>query len=268
MTAPSEYRSITGEASTPIAGVTIGGSFGRLASLVDRMAIVRSFAHGDSSHGTATQRLMTGYNDRNNLRPSLGSVMARAQGTTNPDTGMPSYVRMGSIRGDGPGWLGTAYSPFNPSGPARRNMDASVAADRIHDRRSLLNELDRLNRERDASGIMDGIDGFEQQAFELILGSARDAFDINKEDQKIRTRYGKGLGENLLKARRLCQTDRLPAYPQMPMTMEAPRSRARIVAPSHDAELPIWPGGRPTASPEVSSFAVGKRAAASAKNGP
>ena len=205
MTAPSEYRSITGEASTPIAGVTIGGSFGRLASLVDRMAIVRSFAHGDSSHGTATQRLMTGYNDRSNMRPSLGSVMARARGTTNPDTGMPSYVRIGSIRGDGPGWLGTAYSPFNPSGPARKNMDASVAADRLQDRRSLLNELDRLNRQRDASGAMDGIDGFEQQAFELILGSARDAFDVNKESRQMRDRYGSGLGENLLKARRLCQ---------------------------------------------------------------
>ena len=64
MTAPSEYRSLTGEARTPIPGVTIGGSFGRLASLMDRMAIIRSFAHGDSSHGTATQRLMTGYNDR------------------------------------------------------------------------------------------------------------------------------------------------------------------------------------------------------------
>ncbi|MDP7204213.1 MAG: DUF1501 domain-containing protein [Pirellulaceae bacterium] len=205
MTAPSEYRSLTGEARTPIPGVTIGGSFGRLASLVDRMAIIRSFAHGDSSHGTATQRLMTGYNDRTNMRPSLGSIMARTLGTTNPETGMPSYVRVGSIRGDGPGWLGTMYSPFNPSGPARKNMDASVAADRMRDRRSLLNELDRLNRQRDASGKMDGIDGFEQQAFELILGSARDAFDINKEDQKIRARYGKGLGENLLKARRLCQ---------------------------------------------------------------
>ncbi len=205
MTAPSEYRSLTGEARTPIPGVTIGGSFGRLASLMDRMAIIRSFAHGDSSHGTATQRLMTGYNDRTNMRPSLGSIMARTLGTTNPETGMPSYVRVGSIRGDGPGWLGTLYSPFNPSGPARKNMDASVAADRMHDRRSLLNELDRLNRKRDASGTMDGIDGFEQQAFELILGSARDAFDLNKEDQKIRTRYGKGLGENLLKARRLCQ---------------------------------------------------------------
>jgi hypothetical protein len=205
MTAPVEYRSLTGEASTPIPGVTIGGSFGRLASLVDRMAIIRSFAHGDSSHGTATQRLMTGYNDRTNMRPSLGSIMARTLGTTNPSTGMPSYVRVGSIRGDGPGWLGSMYSPFNPSGPARKNMDASVAADRMRDRRSLLNELDRLNRQRDASGTMDGIDGFEQQAFELILGSARDAFEINKENKKTRDRYGTGLGENLLKARRLCQ---------------------------------------------------------------
>ena len=205
MTAPVEFRSLTGEASTPLPGVTIGGSFHRLASLVDRMAIVRSFAHGDSSHGSATQRLMTGYHDRNNMRPSLGSILARTLGSTNPLSGMPSYVRMGSVRGDGPGWLGTSYSPFNPSGPARKNMDASVAADRLRDRRSLLKELDQINRQLDSSGQMEGMDGFEQQAFDLILGSARDAFDVNKENRKTRDRYGSGLGENLLKARRLCQ---------------------------------------------------------------
>ena len=52
---------------------------------------------------------------------------------------------------------------------------------------------------------MSGIDGFEQQAFELIMGSAQDAFDINKVPAKERKLYGKGLGENLLRARRLCE---------------------------------------------------------------
>ena len=51
---------------------------------------------------------------------------------------------------------------------------------------------------------MEGLDGFEQQAFDLVLGSAKDAFDVKKEDPKVRERYGKGLGEQLLLAKRLC----------------------------------------------------------------
>ena len=46
---------------------------------------------------------------------------------------------------------------------------------------------------------------FEQQAYNLVLGSATKAFDIQKEDAKTRERYGKGLGEQMLAARRLCE---------------------------------------------------------------
>lgn len=205
MTAPVEYRSITGEAKTPIPGVTIGGTFTQLAKCVDRMALVRSFAHGNSSHGTATEWVMTGYNDRTKMRPSMGAVIAKKNGLTNPVTGMPNYVRMGNIRGDGPGWLGTAYSPFDPSGKARTNMSIKLPSDRMETRRELLSSLDGINREVDRSGKMSGLDGFEQQAFELIMGSAQDAFDTKQEEAKVRERYGKGLGENLLKARRLCE---------------------------------------------------------------
>ncbi len=205
MTAPAEYRSITGEVKTPIPGVTVGGSFPQIASVADKMALVRSFAHGNSSHGNATTWVMTGYDDRTGHKPALGAIVARAQGTTNPQTGMPTYVSVGRIRSDGPGWLGTAYSAFDPRGQARRNMNAAVPADRFRGRRELLNSLDSIRREVDHTGKMEGIDGFEQQAFELILGSSQEAFDVNKENAKVRSRYGRGLGENLLLARRLCE---------------------------------------------------------------
>ena len=52
---------------------------------------------------------------------------------------------------------------------------------------------------------MTGLDSFEAQAFDLILSKARDTFDVNREDPRIRDRYGKGLGEQLLMARRLCE---------------------------------------------------------------
>lgn len=203
MTAPAEYRSITGECKTPIPGVTVGGTFPEIAKVADKMALIRSFAHGSSSHGTGTTWVMTGYNDRSNMKPSLGSIIAKAKGTTHPESGMPTYVKIGNIRNDGPGWLGARYQALSPSGKARKNMDLSVDSGRFEGRRGLLDELDNINREIDRSGQMEGIDGFEQQAFDLVLGSAKEAFDIKKEDPKVRARYGKGLGEQLLLARRL-----------------------------------------------------------------
>jgi uncharacterized protein (DUF1501 family) len=57
----------------------------------------------------------------------------------------------------------------------------------------------------DSTGKMEGLDGFEQQAFDLVMGDSAQAFDVKKEDSKTRKRYGKGLGEQLLLARRLCE---------------------------------------------------------------
>lgn len=205
MTAPTEYRSITGEAKTPLAGVSLGGTFPKMAACMDKMALIRSFSHGNSSHGTATRWVMTGYDDRQNTQPSIGSIASRQFGTTNPNTGIPTYVRMNNINGDGPGWLGTGYSPFNPNGPAVKNMASIVPEERFSSRRKLLNSLDTINRTADNSGKLDGMDAFEQQAFDLVRGTSRDAFNISKADPKERARYGKGLGETLLTARRLCE---------------------------------------------------------------
>src|SRR5215467_10057406 len=50
MSAPAEFRSVTGEAETKLAGVTFGGTFPKLAGLADRLAVVRSFASGNTDH--------------------------------------------------------------------------------------------------------------------------------------------------------------------------------------------------------------------------
>ncbi len=204
MDAPREYRSTTGECKTSIPGMSLGGTFPKMAAVADKMALVRSFAHGSSSHGTGTQWVMTGYDDRTKTKPSLGAIISKAKGTTHSETGMPTYVRIGGIGSDGPGWLGARYQALSPSGQARKNMQLSVDSNRFDSRRGLLDELDTINRNIDRSGQMEGLDGFEQQAFDLVLGSSKDAFDIKKEDPKVRARYGRGLGEQLLLAKRLC----------------------------------------------------------------
>jgi hypothetical protein len=213
MRAPVEYRSTTGEVKTKLPGVTIGGTFPQIAGVADKMAIVRSFAHNNSGHVGGTHFVNTGYDNRTidnggaPARPSLGSIVARVRGSNHPLTGMPTYVALSRLRSgiDGPAFLGTAYAPFDPNGQALRNLALAVPEKRIGDRRILLAGLDRLNSAVDRSGAMEGMDRFEQQAFNLVLGGAPEAFNLKHESKKTQEKYGRGVGEQLLRARRLCE---------------------------------------------------------------
>lgn len=211
MTAPAEYRSVTGEVKTALPGVTVGGTFPQIAGVADKMALVRSFAHRNSGHGGGTHWVMTGYDNRQADnggipgRPSIGSILSRFRGANHPQTGAPTYVRMGNIFGDGPAFLGAAYGPFDQNGQARKNMKLAAPEERINARRDLLSALDQLNRHVDHTGLVEGMDQFEQQAFNLVFGSAPQAFDIKDENPAVVERYGRGLGQQLLVARRLCQ---------------------------------------------------------------
>ena len=80
MQAPSEIRSITGEIKTVLPGVTFGSSFPRLAALADKMAVVRSYSHGISSHGTAAMHVMAGGNPTGAM---MGALYSRVAGLTN-----------------------------------------------------------------------------------------------------------------------------------------------------------------------------------------
>jgi uncharacterized protein (DUF1501 family) len=211
MTAPSEYRSVTGEVPTNLPGVTLGGTFTKMAEVADKMAFVRSFAHTNSGHGGGTHYVMTGYDNKRvdnggqPTRPSYGAILSRVRGPNSLRTGMPTYVRLGSIGSDGPSFLGSTYAPFDSGGQARRNMTLSVETGRVEDRRNLLAGLDNLNRKADHERMMEGLDAFERQAFNLVLGKSQDAFDLKNENQKVVAAYGPGLGQQLLTARRLCE---------------------------------------------------------------
>jgi hypothetical protein len=211
MSAPVEFRSTVGAVQTNVSGIELGGVFPKLAQQADKMAFVRSFAHTNSGHGGGTHWVMTGYdyppadNGQPPIKPGFGSILARYRGANNPTTGLPTYVRLAGTLGDGPAWLGSAYAPFDIGGNARSNMNLKTALDNLAERRGLLKSFDSLNREVDRSGLLEGLDSFESQAFDLILSRARETFDVTREDPRVRDRYGKGLGEQMLLARRLCE---------------------------------------------------------------
>src|SRR5207253_10637027 len=125
-------------------------------------------------HGGGTHFVMTGYdfppadNGQPQNKPGLGSVLSRFRGANNASTGLPTYVRIGGILGDGPAWLGPAYAPFDTSGSARSNMNLKVSESNLEDRRALLKSFDSLNRDIDGKGLMQALDQFETQAFDHI----------------------------------------------------------------------------------------------------
>jgi len=202
MTAPADYRAMFGEVQTKLPGVTFGKHFSRLAAMADRLAVVRSYRNGQSSHGSATAHVISGGNATGAM---LGSVYSRVSGSTNPRTGLPSNIMLGpaaagaSFRGSPDytqrlspvGSLGSALKPFDPSGGGqlRKNMQLRLPRERIDDRRTLLTSLDRMKQAHENSERISGTDRFQQQAFDVILGGVSDAFDLSQEDAETLQRY-------------------------------------------------------------------------------
>jgi hypothetical protein len=221
--APREYRSLFGAIQTRLSGVRFGSHFPRLAERADRMSILRTLTHADGDHGGATHWMKTAKPWPPEAlgkaavipqqSPSIGAVVARTRGPVNPNTGVPTYVRVLSNHGGYPGddavWLGQTYSPFrvgrSRANPMLDNMSLRIERDRLADRQALLTHFDTFNRALDTTGLAQAMDGFGQQAVNVILGRAREAFDLEREPVQVRDRYGPGLGQELLLARRLCE---------------------------------------------------------------
>jgi hypothetical protein len=117
-----------------------------------------------------------------------------------------------------PGFLGVSHAPFKPDGAGKSDMVLNgVTLDRLADRKVLLNSFDQFRRDVDSSGLMEGLDSFNEQAFGMLTSSKLlEALDIEKENSKVRERYGKGdpknrddggpkLMEHFLIARRLVE---------------------------------------------------------------
>ena len=155
--------------------------------------------------------------------PCLGSTVAKLQGPVNKS--IPPFVglspKMGHMEwadNGHPGFLGPACAPFKPNDAGKDDLVLNgITLDRLADRKSLLASFDSLRRDVDSSGLMQGLDSFNEQAFGMLTSSRLlEALDIEKEDASVRNRYGKGdpknrddggpkLMEHMLIARRLVE---------------------------------------------------------------
>jgi uncharacterized protein (DUF1501 family) len=235
--APAPYSSVTGEVKTAVPGFSLGGTFPQLAKHAKKLAVVRSFTHDNGNHPKAIIHVLTGGTDPTGDGKqgySMGSVFARIRGANVEATGLPTNCLLTSPEVDGqyvnersrieagsrPGSLGLAYAPFDPSGGSQllKNLQLGVSPERLDDRKALLAQLDTAKRDIDASGAIAGASRFEQQALDMIVRGAGEAFDLRKEDPRTLERYdtskfrvGKkvfqpsSLGRQMLLARRLVE---------------------------------------------------------------
>jgi len=225
MDAPSEIRGEFQPIATNVPGIQITEHLPLLAKMMDRCTLIRSMSDCDSGHDAF--QCLSGRSFKNQPPggwPSMGAILSKLQGAVDPAA--PPFVglapKMGHMewaRTGDPGFLGVTYAPFEPNkGGAVEDMTLNgVTLDRLADRRSLLAGFDHFRRDVDASGVMDGLDSFNQQAFGVLTSSKLlDALDITKEDPRIVARYGKGdpknrddggpkLMEHFLAARRLVE---------------------------------------------------------------
>jgi len=223
--APLEYRGIWNPIRTNVSGIEISELFPQQARCADRFSLVRSLHHNNGDHFTAGHYMLTGRGgvsgaDTQGRDPFIGSIATRSTGARKP--GMPPYVAVPYAMSIGlrPGYfganfVGAAYNPFETEGDPNaanfsvRNIDVpgGMSVSRLDDRAALARSMDRLRRDVETSGMMHAMDRFDQQAMELVTGNAaRQAFDLSREDPRVRDRYGRhNWGQSVLLARRLVE---------------------------------------------------------------
>ncbi|OAI50718.1 hypothetical protein AYO44_05465 [Planctomycetaceae bacterium SCGC AG-212-F19] len=206
--APAEIRGPFKPIQTSVPGFDMCDLLPEQAKIADQLAIIRNMAFQNNDH-RPPEELLTGFQAAG--RPALGSVVSRLQADAGGARLLPPYVQLDSLHDPAerlsfPAYLGAAHKPFVP-GKSLKTLELSpeVSAERLSDRRQLLSAFDTLNRNLDGpAGNMVSMDAFTAQAMEMIRSpQARDAFDISREPQSIRARYGPAT--QLLQARRLVE---------------------------------------------------------------
>lgn len=219
--APLEYRSQFAPIATNVPGIDICELFPRQARIADKFSLVRSVHHTMSSHTDGGIEVLTGKTPTRpdptstsmSEHPDLGAVASRVRGP-HPDA-IPRYVSIPrNLYMTRPAYLGAHHGPFivgDPAAPDFKppllNVAAGNDARGLDDRQGLIRQFDRLRRDLDLRGSLDGTDKFRELAFEMLTGpNVAAAFDLTQEPHELRDRYGRNRwGQACLLARRLAE---------------------------------------------------------------
>jgi hypothetical protein len=214
--APEAYRGLFRPIATSVPGLEICEKLPRLATLADKLAIIRSISHDSPGHVNSTHTVLTGYPgdlaESPPFEPKYPYIFHAANKLLPEAAGLPKWVAMPDLRYEGGGGLGRAHGPYKVAGDPNKPdfkvpelvLDEARRA-RLGGRGRLLAGFDAARRALEPANP--SFDAFQQRALDVLTSpAARDAFDLQQESDLLRDRYGRNVvGQRCLLARRLVE---------------------------------------------------------------
>jgi len=216
--APAEYRGPFGAIETSLPGLRYSELMPRQAKIAHRCALVRSVHHRGPCHDSGMQTLLSGHEQLVNRfgnpdHPDCFCVASKV--LDRPGRSIPVHVGLPPLAYSGPAYLGPSCAPFavtgDPNAPSFEVPDIrlkdAAARGRLERRLRLVDHVDAVRRDLDQNADAVARDRHYAAAADLLTSSmAREAFDLTRESDPCRDRYGRTRwGQSLLLARRLVE---------------------------------------------------------------
>jgi hypothetical protein len=204
-----ENGGVTKAISTAVSGIQIADSLPKCAAAMNDIAIIRSMTSKEGSHPRATFLLHHGYLPMGGVKfPTLGSHVAQQLGT--PGFELPSFVRIGGRGGDagGAGFLGVDFDPFILQNPESKpeNTQPATRDERYARRMKMLEQVDANFGKVEGTDLVADHQKLIKKSSKMILSPKMEAFDLNREPDKMHDAYGRTkFGAGCLLARRLVE---------------------------------------------------------------
>src|SRR5438874_8983728 len=217
--APVSVKGEFGVIDTALPGVKFTEIVPTFAKEAKRFALLRGWNPKNGSHGTADQYVMSGRPVSQAVHyPTYGSVVSHHLGFK---SALPPFVQLGTeidrrMGGGMPGILGLEHGPFEiAADPSAANFvvrditpPSGITSERIEFRKKVLTRIDQLQRRGELQpAAFEALDENYKTALNMITApETKGAFDLAKEDPKLREAYGKNkFGQSCLLARRLIE---------------------------------------------------------------
>ncbi|HVU89359.1 MAG TPA: DUF1501 domain-containing protein [Pirellulales bacterium] len=192
---------------TSVAGIQIAHGLPHMARVMQDVAVLRAVTAKEGNHARAEFLMHTGYAPTPTVKhPTLGSIVAHQLGDVNFD--LPSFVRIAGRTTDGGGLLGVEYDPFsmaNAEAPA--NAKLTTGQPRFERRMNLLSQLESSYARGGAEREVANHQKLYGKAAKMVTSARMEAFQLDREPEAVRARYGKGdFASGCLLARRLIES--------------------------------------------------------------
>lgn len=210
---PKPGRDAGGETTaiqTSVPGISIGNHLPLLAKQMDRLALIRSMTTETGAHEQGVYLMRTSYKEIGSIRhPFLGAWMSHVEGKLNKD--MPGSVIVGGAnRHPAQGYLPADDAPAPVADPklGLQNTQPPKYLDdkNFQTRQRLISKFEGGFRSKYPTTEVNAYLDYYREAVRLLKSPDLVAFDINKEEEKVRTAYGVNrIGQGCLLARRLVE---------------------------------------------------------------